>query len=62
MDTTPIVNNEARKKTAMDARERHRVPGAPDPQIRNRESTTAATMQRMQIVKHTSRNAFMFVS
>ncbi len=50
---TPIVTRDARKKTPIEAKDFHRVPVSPGPQIKKSETTTAAKTQTIQIVKHT---------
>jgi hypothetical protein len=40
------------KKTPIEANDFHRVPVSPGPQIKKSETTTAASTQTIQIVKH----------
>jgi hypothetical protein len=53
MDVTPIVTSAARKKTPIETNDFHRVPLSPGPHIKKSETTTAASTQTIQIVKHT---------
>ena len=52
MVVTPIVTSDARKKTPIETNDFHRVPVSPGPQIKKSETTTAASIQTIQIVKH----------
>jgi len=46
-----MVTRDARKKTQIEARDFQSVPISPGPQIKNRETTTAARTQTIHIVK-----------
>ena len=52
MVVTPIVTSDARKNTPIETNDFHRVPISPVPQIKKSDTTTAASIQMIQIVKH----------
>ena len=52
MVVTPIVTSDARKNTPIETNDFDKVPISPVPQIKKSETTTAASIQTIQIVKH----------